>query len=433
MVLNNMYKHTAFMTVSTAVRLLSGMVLFIVLARILGPQDFGRLMYQFTVTSIAMLVLDYGFGQQLLREIGRAPERIAHLMGEIFIAKLWLTLIILAASVFYLFIGVRTVVDIMLFWSLLFANMFVSFGDYFMVGFRGIGQFHKETRVATISSVLHFALITSIAMLGGGLLMVALGFVVSRAIYLGLSWLAYRTEIGKLVLNEAGVSKIVHTLKSGFPYAADTGFTNFFYQVDTLIVNYYLGLVGVGVYQAGMRFLQGAMQFAPVLGNVYLPALASNATQPQKLKALAAKLNVQMLTIGMAGWAFFTFAGKWLTHFAYGAKFAILTPLWPYIGLLMLVRFVTGSQGILLTASGSQKVRVYAQIAALAVLWLSSPWLIHHFGLAGMFMSLTLTISTLLLIFIITLLIKHQPSGFSFVTTFLALISATIGIVILHG
>jgi O-antigen/teichoic acid export membrane protein len=48
-----MIKNTFFMTLSTLVRLLTGVVLFIVLARLLGPEDFGRLMYGFTLASIA--------------------------------------------------------------------------------------------------------------------------------------------------------------------------------------------------------------------------------------------------------------------------------------------------------------------------------------------------------------------------------------------
>lgn len=414
-----MFKNTAFMAMSTFARLLTGVVLFVVLARFLGPENFGRLVYGFTLASIGILLVDYGFSQQLLREIGRSPENVRQIMGRVFLAKSVLAGLVLSVCALATLVFPRSAQEEAIFWFLLVSLVLSSFGDFFNIAFRGIGQFHHETKVATIGSVLHFALLASMALMGASLVMIAAGFVISRTVYLALSWGAYRRIVGKLDFASQGLKKILNALKSGFPYAADAGFTNFFSQVDTIIVQYFLGATGVGVYQAGMRFLNGALQFAPVLANVYLPAIAGKTEHPEQLSLLAKKLTMQLLLLGMAGWAVFLFAGEQITALVFGAQYAALNSLWPYIGLLVFMRYLAASQGVLLTAMGAQSIRVWAQIVALVVLVASAPWLITQFGLIGMLIALIMATAALIFIYTGVAIRRRFTLGLNPVSLFL--------------
>lgn len=411
-----MFKNTGFMAASTLVRLMSSLVLFIALARLFGPEDFGRLFYNFTLASVFLLPLEYGFTPQLLREIGREPAAAPQIMGRTLLAKVLLCGVVAVLALLYFALQPERRADAPLFLLLLLASVLGSFGDFFLVAFRGIGKFHEETKIALTSSVLHFVLICALAMSGAGLLLIGVGFVVSRLIGLLFSWRGFRRIVGALAMRGLGWRSALVTLRDSFAYAVDAGFTSFFQQVDTLIVNHYLGPAGVGIYQAGMRFLQGAMQFAPVLGNVFLPALASKHGQPDELRRLSSKLNLQMLGMGVAGWIGFGVLGGTASSLIYGDRYAELVPLWPYIGLLMLLRYVAASQGVLLTASGAQKVRVWAQMVALAILVGSAPFLIGRYGLTGMLMSLSLSAASLLVIYAAALWRRRVPSGFNAVT-----------------
>ena len=93
------------MTLSSIFRLLAGVVLFIFLARFLGPEEFGRLMYGFTLATIAVLVIEFGFSQQLLRDIGKEPDQVLLIMGRVFLAKILLTLLVVGSGllVFFMF------------------------------------------------------------------------------------------------------------------------------------------------------------------------------------------------------------------------------------------------------------------------------------------------------------------------------------------
>lgn len=408
-----MFKNTLFMTLSSIFRLLANAVLFIFLARFLGPEEFGRLMYGFTVATIAVLVIEFGFSQQLLRDIGKEPDQVLLIMGRVFLAKILLTLLVVGSGLLVFVMFPKLVEDQIIFWLFFVSCTLASFADYFNVAFRGIGRFHEETRVALVSSLFHVGFLCSLAFLESDLTTLAQGFVGSRALNLALSWIAYRRIVGGLKFGGQPLKTAIGTLKRGFPYAADTGFTNFFSQVDILIVNHYLGAASVGLYQAGMRFLQGASQFTSVLCNVYLPAIAGCGNNQEQLQRMSRKFNSQMILMGAVGWAIFSFGGEWITRLSYGEKYAELIPLWPYIGLLLFLRYVAGSQGVLLTANGSQRIRVWAQIAGLAVLLSVAPSLIKEYGLSGMLVTLQLTLVTLFLIYGLALSFKKLPSGFS--------------------
>lgn len=426
-----MIKNTAYMALSTFARLMSAIVLFIFLARMLGPTDFGLLMYNFTLASIAVLLVEYGFSNQLLRDIGKTPAHICQIMGRVFLAKLLLAVLMIALCLIGVLIFKKNGIDVTVFWLLLLSCLITSFADFLNIAFRGIGKFHEETKVATIGSMLHFSLILIMVLNGADLVLISLGFVISRIIYCYICWRAYRQVVGRHDFQSQSFNHVVDTIKTGFPYAADAGFTSFFYQVDTMLVKYFLGAAGVGIYQAGMRFLNGAMQFAPVLGNVYLPAISAKEANTKEFNLLARKLNLQMLIIGSCGWAAFWFGGATITQLVFGEKYIALNLLWPYIGLLVFVRYLAAPQGVLLTASGSQKIRVWAQIAALIVLFVSAPMLMKTMGLSGMVLSLILTLFTLFAIFVSALIVKKIPTGLGMVNFAITLTVLSLSIFLL--
>lgn len=400
------------MGMTTAAKLLAGIAVFVIMARVLGPHDFGVVIYAFTLGSIFVLLVDYGFSQQLLRDVGANPAAINTIMGRVLIAKLVLSLALLAICAIYLVIFPKDFTTKIVFLALLCSSLIASFSEFLNVGFRGVGQFKLETNLATLGAIIHFVLIVAVLWLKPDVYWVAFAFIVSRCIYLCMSWYAYQKYLGNIETTIKS-NEVINTLKAGFPYAADAGFTNFFYQVDTIIVNHYLGFAGVGMYQAATKWMQGAMQFAPVLSNVYLPALAASVNDKNKSKSVAIKLNAQMLAIGFIGWAFFTFFGAHFSELIYGDKFKEVNTLWPYVGLLVWIRYVAGSQGVMLVAAGQQLIRVVGQVAALITLLVSAPILIKTSGLSGVILALSLAISSLLFIFLVTLIRKKINMGFS--------------------
>ncbi len=407
-----MLRHTFFMALSTALRLLTGVVIFILMARMWGPEKFGSFMYWFTITSLLGLIVDYGFGQQLMREIGHDKERTSELMAGVLMAKLLLTLILVVSLVVMTLTPWGLHQDVLLFWVLMGTCIVSSFAEVFNSVFRGLGKYHEETFIAAWVNAVNFGLVMGLLALDCGVVDVAIGFLASRLLFL---LLAIRTFIrivpAGCIKSTATVSCGIKKLISGLPFAAETGFTNFQSQADTLIVQHFLGAGAVGIYQAGLRLMQGANTFAQVLSNVYLPPMAKNAANGRELKILADRLFIQMLMLGVAALLIFGFGANSITHLLYGNRYNDLVPIMPWFGLLLLVRYIAASHGVTLSAVGLQSSRVIAISISLLALIVASSFLIPHFGLLGMLYASITAVVCLSIFYALTLARRGRPLG----------------------
>ncbi len=416
------------MALTTGAKMLSGIVVFVLMAKVLGPSNFGHIAYAFTLATLYVLIVDYGFTQQLLREAGAKPALINLLVGNIVLVKILLSaLTILICCIFFYYFPKDSITQ-HIFWLLLLALILGSFSEFLNSAFRAVGKYKQETNIATIGSVIHFLCLVLILLVNPSLEWIAFGFVISKLIFFVISYSAYFKLIGRIEF-EIDRKKMLAGMARGFPYAADSGLTNFFQQVDTLLVNHYLGFASVGLYQAATKWLQGAMQFAPVLSNVYLPTLASNCGDEVVNRKYATFLNLKMIALGGAGWAFFTFFGALISDYVYGPMFNELTPLWPFIGSLMWIRYIAASQGVILTAYGKQSVRVYTQITSLFAFVFLSIWLLPLLSVKGMLISLNLTFVLIFLIYTVSLIRNKIPTGFSLINTLISALISAIALV----
>lgn len=416
------------MGMSTFVRLLTGVVVFIILARLWGPTAFGTFMFWFTSTMLMALVVDFGFGQYVLREAGRAPERCRQLTGEVLLAKLALALPVgLLAVAIAVYFEFRSGTGLLV---LLLAGSAItfSFSELLMAPLRAVGAFHEETKIIVVANITHFGVVAGLGWLGFGLAAVAGGFLASRLFHLAVAWQRFTRVIGRPTFPAGSDRSVRRTLRAGAPYGADAGLTNLYSNVDTLIVNAYLGPAAVGIYQAGMRLMQGANTFAPVLSNVYLAPIAREGPQGPAFPRLARSLFLSMLLAGAFAAAFFVFGAEVLVDVLYGEAYRNLAPLMPLIGALLLLRYVTASSGVLLTAVGLQSARVYVISAALAVLLALAAWLVPWMGLRGMLIAALGATTCLFAGYLARLIARGIPVGLDLRNAAIAVVVLLVGI-----
>jgi O-antigen/teichoic acid export membrane protein len=416
------------MTLSTALRLLTGVIIFIVMARMWGPEKFGIFMTWFTFTSLVGLVVDYGFGQQLMREVGHSKENTRSIVNGVMAAKAFLTVGVVIACALGSVTPWGQSQPLAVFWILLATCIASSFAETFNAVFRGLGQYHEETVIAAWVNFIHFGGVLLLLSLDYGVIAVALVFLTSRLLFVALTLRTYfRIAPPATNPSEHFVANAMRNLREGLPFAAEAGFTNFQSQADTLIVHHFLGPVAVGIYQSGLRLMQGANTFAQVLSNVYLPSMASKMQDKAALQALANRLFLQMLALGAISFVVFGWGAPFITHTLYGSKFQELTPLLPWFGVLLLVRYIAASHGVTLSAVGLQSTRVAAISLALLALFTSSYLLVPRFGLLGMLYASVFAVVCLYFVYAATLLHKGFPLGISKANA--AALAAAFGIV----
>ena len=362
-----MTRNFIFTTISVASRLLVSSLLFLLLARLWGPEYFGVFSFVFSVSALLMLTVDFGFSTFLLREIAADRDKASQLIAQGIRAKFALTAAMVpTAGIAALAFGTHTL-PLGPFILLLTAALLLSFAEFFNAPLRAIGRYDLETLLATAGNTVHFLLAGGLAWGGGTPAQVAGAMVVSRLLYLIASWRTLCRSIPPIRWNQ-NATGVWTTLKQLWPYGLDGALTNVWVYIDVVVVRILFGAQIVGLYAAGQKTVLGIGALAPVVGNVMIPHLAdkSHRNAPDTWRA-AAFTGSLMASIG----AFFAIP---LIAFPYqvvsllfGPDFSPTAEWLPWFGLILLVRYLAGAFGIILSAIGLQRKRVVGQILAILV------------------------------------------------------------------
>ncbi|TYR78850.1 oligosaccharide flippase family protein [Priestia megaterium] len=373
-----MVKSSAFMLVSLTARLITNIGVFFLLANFWDIQTFGEFMYYFTLTTLVVLFIDYGFSLKLVKDISKYPDKIHSLVSQAFICKLFLTLVLILIQ----FIFIQVINNYLLFMILLVGAIFNSFGLFFCLPFRAINDFKTESIITLISNLLLAFLILTLVIVGSGSLTIALAFFIGRVVFFSVSIKSYIKKIGNLKINFGFVkySTVSSGLISNFPYALHFAAGTIYLQIDTMIIHGYLGNEGVGIYQASVRILMGALILNEVLTNVTLPKLSKSE---EGLKGLNININRVFLLIGcIISVILFVFAEQ-IVMLLYGPDYSLVINLLKLSALLLLIKYMGGLYGLLLTVSNKQNVRVIAVLVSIVINILLNIIFIPMMGVEG--------------------------------------------------
>lgn len=379
-------KNVVMMGLSTAIRLTFGLLTFSILARLLGPGEFGFFMLWLAGTSLITLLANFGFAPYVLKEIGAQPEGALEIMSEVIAAKCLLSAAILLLTACYLpFIqaDARWV-----FAFLLMALICDSMTDILNVGYRATNRFSAETRVATAASLIQFGIVSVSVWQFGTVISAAVAFFCSRLCVTALTWADQRQYFSQL--RPAAATRAIARLKAAQSYAYDFGLQSLIGHVDSIVLNHYAGPLAVGLHQAGMRIFLGGAQIANVLGNVFIPHLASLSKQTDTFQLEAKKLQTAFFVSGgIFGLVLAVFSDS-IALLLYGPAFNQLGQLLPWFGMLFFIRFFAAGYGVILTVSGMQRQRAKANLLHWVAIAALSFILVPLYGNVGWLQALIL-------------------------------------------
>lgn len=377
-------KNLALMGVTTAVRLGAGLFTFSVLARLLGPESFGVLMLWFSVSTLLSLITNYGLTPYVLREIGANPASAESIINEGLTGKLLLTAIVFGCAIVAAWgLGIELK---QVFLCLLVASVADTFSEFLNAGFRARDRFDAETRIATITSLSHAAIVADAVFVYPTVEVAAFAYAISRLVVLAITVPAVARHFAAPRLANLGVS--IARLRKAISYAIDFGFQSLFGQIDSVVLNHFIGPVAVGLHQAGMRVFQGGSTAVQVLANVFLPRAAAQAKNAGEFGRESKRIQMAFLSFGaLFGIALAVFS-EFIVHVLFGSAYSDLVRLFPLFGLLFFVRFAAAAWGVVLTATGEQRFRTVATVIHWLLIAGIAPILVPRMGIAGWLISL---------------------------------------------
>ncbi|HMW16166.1 MAG TPA: oligosaccharide flippase family protein [Pseudomonadales bacterium] len=383
-----MFLNLVFMFFTLLVRLGTGLFLFAGVARFLGVEQFGRFSYWTAIASLAMLLTSFGFNLSLLREIPQHPERCDELLSTALGCKVLLMIPALLLFLFVLWLRPSDWPHLPAIGAIFCTTLLFVLTETINVAMRALGNFKQEARLALVGNLFNLTVVLTAAYLYRSLLAVALAYLLTRLLQAGLTLHNFASIRGHWFRLHWNLSRQLQTLRGNFVYATDAWLASAYQQIDVVLLELFVDLRAVGLYQAGSKFYKTLLMLAGAINNVFIPRMASSRSQPIRFRRAWQGYTMAMALYGGVGALFLTFLAEQLTHWLFGPEYAGLAQLFPWFGLILLVRSLAAAAGGVLTVLGHQRFRVITNSVSLAVLVGSALWLLPLLGVMGLMYSL---------------------------------------------
>jgi O-antigen/teichoic acid export membrane protein len=265
--------NTAWRAVAFGARAVGGVVATVLVARTLGPHDFGRFQFALALTLLLSFVVMLGLPKLLVRELSRDPDgAVTRIDSALFISLVAGG----AVSGPLLGIGWLAGADMSL---LLMAGLTMiadSMARIVMALFWAVERMRYEAVAVGIqeSAFVAFTLLALAA--GGGVEGVMLAYLTSRAVGFVVAWVIAATKLSCPTRPRRHAGVVRPMLKATVPFAIDDGLSLAYVRIDAVLLGVLKGPTAVGLYQSATNL---------VLYLNVLPRMLNMSMYPQMSRA----------------------------------------------------------------------------------------------------------------------------------------------------
>lgn len=343
-----------------------GLVVFVLLARGLGPNSYGVVATVFAYATLASLLTDFGLVSKTLRDIAAEPQHGVRLLNDSLTVKFYLTAAVTVIGVLIVSI-LKVPAEVRVSSALIgLAVLLAAIGDHTFTAYRAMGRYRLEAWVTIWTSAVHIGLVGTVALLHLRLLAVAGAFLVSRLLYILVILRGSRKLFEGYRFQALGLRASWKMMRGTWGWAADSGLSYLNGQIDGLLVVPLFGLHSAGIYQSGARFIQGALAIVAVLANVHIPKLAAKSRPGRwPISRLEVQIFIEFTATGGALALLFWLGGPFISHYFLGNKFKEVDALWPGFAMFIFIRYMAASLGAALTSRDVPLYRVSGQAVGL--------------------------------------------------------------------
>lgn len=375
------HRDKALMLGATLARMAVGLGTFVLLARFLGPAQYGLIATAIAYSVFVGLATDFGLATYAFRQASAEPADAGEIAGTALGIKAVLTGIaaLVGTPIVFLLLPIEHALVLVL---AFIGTQAGSFADLGIIVARANTRFDLEAKLVVAISVVWLLIVGVVAALTRDVVAAAAAYCVSRLLYVPVTWLVMRRWFKPGALAPPVVMMRAMFVKAR-GYATDNILTVLAGQIDVLLFGLVLSAHDMGIYQSGARLVQAIVPFAVVLSTVYLRALSSAAQNEQHdvFRASANRLTLEFSMLAIVAGLGFAVAGPLATKILYGEQYVALEALWTPFGLFAMLRFASSGYGIQLVALGLIKIRIISNIVSIFVFALATAIILPRYGL----------------------------------------------------
>lgn len=364
-------------TLTSALQLYTGSVIFIVLAKLMPIQDFGILSFGAALSALAVVVADFGFSLKIIKDYPQQDlHRSTYLFNSI-LAKVLVTL--LASGIFFIYLWVFYS-DIWFKAGMLYLGFsaIAAFTIYLQALLRVknlFGKYAWSTVIYAISVTVGVFIYWYFQL---GLLDLILCLLAAKGVQLIFSFILCRDAFTGYFFRAGMVMELI---RNSWTFGAFNILGIFYFMVDTQIISIFLGAKEVALYQAVFRIVLILTLFSDIVSNVLLPYLSFKMSRRENMSTFLSKTFLYLLLIGCSLFLAFTSFRSELLELLYTPEYSSAAVLVLPFSIVLILRTVSTLLGNLLTVSNKQVYRVITVAISLIVSLTLNLALIPKYGI----------------------------------------------------
>lgn len=292
----------------------------IVVARVLGPEDFGRFSFAWAIVQILLIGGDFGLHNTVIRRISHRPMDSPRISANFFYLKLMLSLFLLAilgvmAATVGELAGGRMVLLVfgagMVFQSL-------------SIGINAVFQSHGKLYLGSLNLVLTFAgqAVVGVILLwlGGRMLSLALAYLLATGLATAVNARLFTRRIHPIGFRpDSGWKAFV---RESAPVGISTFFHTLSARIGLSLLAFLAGPAATGIYSAAVRLPQALSNIPLGIFGAVLPAMAAYQDQALPLFRLFRRSLLVVVSLAVPVVLFLALLADLLIRFIYGPAYS---------------------------------------------------------------------------------------------------------------
>jgi len=352
------------------------LAIFVYVARIFGKTVFGDFGFSIAFGSIFSVLVDFGMGLLLIREISRRKNLVGSYVYSAVKAELLLSVLTFVLAFLYLNImGYGKSLKLTAYIMLLFFVL-QSFTNIFYFVFRAFEKMHYDASV----KVLRMLMLSVLVFLASshGFIYTILMFPITEFFMLAVSAAIYLKNFGKSPREK------ISLWKDSVPFFVSMIFVTSLIYADSLIIEHMHGSQQVGIYAAAYNILIG-LTFIPLMySNAIYPVFSKYFVNDKSLLKFAFRKSISyMLILGLPISIGIYFLGERIIQLIYGAEFSESAIALKILCWFIFLRFINIVPGTLLTSINKQGSRTLSQGLVLGINLVLNLILVPKYGYVG--------------------------------------------------
>lgn len=249
-------KNTGLLIIASIFTSVMAFIWTLFTANYLGVEGFGIISGAIALTTMFGILADLGLGTYTIREVARKPTQTGKYFATVSIIKLILSAVTFTLLMFVAFIKNYSWVSFQVLFYITLYTLLTSFTASLC---NAIFQAHERMEFQTIGNIINSALlllaiIISIYILKGDVVLISIGYLITAVFTLIYSLLVIFFKFDKPKF-DFDVIFYKNTIKQALPFGVTAIFTTIYFWIDTVMLSFMQGDVSVGLYNAAYKLL----------------------------------------------------------------------------------------------------------------------------------------------------------------------------------